>query len=396
MPFKPFLDVFDYLFLLNILVTKIYTQILNIVDFVIYMHQISPEQDFDYIYRELMPKISKTFYLTLQRLPEDLRRDCMVAYAYYRAEDNVEDGKDVDPREKVSLMNGLVSTFSTGNVKTAVALQKRLAKVHQTKEGYAELMRNYSRVVGASKVLGEEIVDLIAEGGRQMADGLGNPVIQNIRTLADHHVYCHYAAAVVGYFITKDLVARGYISKEIAKKIMPSTHDNNPPVRSNPAHDFSVALQLTNNIRDFHDDFKNSISRWPLELLSESRLTYQTLADPKIAGAKLKSAKNILFKQIEDAKTFFPGAIDWVDGLPYEFENKNENDLAGIKESWATALVLSAATLRKIGTDKFFTNPDTRKLSHDNVRDLALIVNDLARRKQNMRSLVERILPSLS
>ena len=173
--------------------------------FVIFMLQTYFERDFDYVDNQLMPKISRTFHLTLQSLPEDVRRDCIVAYTCYRAIDNTEDSS-LSFKDKIDLMNEVVSVFSKGDIKGGRRLQKRLAAVKQKKKGYAQLMRNYSKVIGASKTLGEEVVQLIAQGGREMADGLANPEIQRIETLDDHHRYCHYAAGVVGYFITKDKV----------------------------------------------------------------------------------------------------------------------------------------------------------------------------------------------
>src|SRR3989344_7667074 len=137
--------------------------------FVISMLKVYSNRDLDYVDQVLMPNISRTFYLTLQSLPEDLRMDCIVAYAFCRAIDNQEDSL-LKMKDKIDLMNETVSTFSNGDVTAARKLQRRLGAIGQKKEGYLQLMKNYSRVVGASQVLGDEVVNLISECGRQMVD----------------------------------------------------------------------------------------------------------------------------------------------------------------------------------------------------------------------------------
>jgi len=355
------------------------------------MLKVYSNRDLDYVDKVLMPKISRTFYLTLQSLPEDLRRDCLVAYAFCRAIDNQEDSR-LKMKEKIDLMNETVSTFSNGDVKSARKLQRRLGAIGQKKEGYLQLMKNYSRVVGASQVLGKNVTSIIAECGRQMIDGLSNPEIQRIETLDDHHRYCHYAAGVVGYFITKDLVVRGYISSKLAKKIMPSTHDNNPFSGVNPAHDFAVALQLANNIRDYHDDYKNSIFRWPSDLLANNGLNYEELANPRLSGRKLEKAVCVLTEQIEDAQKFFPAAAKWIDRIPYEARGKPKSALKGIKKSWGSALALSVATLTKINSSEFFTDPTSRKLSKEELYEVVGAVSKTVNSEGKIESLVDLLL----
>ena len=345
-----------------------------------------PQNDFSYVDSYLMPKISRTFDYTIKELPEDLRKSSVVAYAFFRAIDCVEDSP-LSHESKISLMNEIVATFSDG-ISSAEALDERLFLINPKKKQYLELLRNYSRVVNASKILDRETIALISKYGRQMADGLSNPEIQRITTLENHHRYCHYAAAVVGYFITNDMWAKGYISDELLQKLMPSTDDNNPSVGKNPAHDLAVALQLTNNIRDLHDDYIDGIYRWPSSLLSARGLTYEDVVNPEIPLDKLRLATGVLREQIDDAKRYFPSATSWIDDIPFQVHGKNGDDIKGIKKSWGSALAFSAATLRKINTEQFFKDKSCRKINRKEIRKISKAVRGEIDSRRGVRSLI--------
>lgn len=349
-----------------------------------------PEKDYDYIDKELMPKISRTFDATLRELPDDLMRSCILGYSICRIIDIFEDS-NIDERDRIILMNAVVSSFSSRDVEAARNLQPRLAKVPIKKKGYVELVKNFSSVVSASEILGEGTNRLISECIRHMADGLSNPTMRNIETFEDHHRYCHYAAGVVGYFITKDMHLKGYIDGASLKRLMPSDMDNKPDAGVNPAHDFATALQLTNNIKDFHDDYGNEIFRWPFQLLKARGLKYADIADPGISGRKLDRAMDILGEQIEDAKRFFPSAALWIDNIPYAVKGKSRESIEGIKRSWGIALALSAATLKRIYSERFFTEEGFRKLTHEQYNEVCNSVRNVVRGTGKIKDLVDRL-----
>ncbi len=354
------------------------------------MPQNNFNDDLIYVSEDLMPKISRTFDFTLRILPQDLRDDLRVAYAFCRAIDNVEDSS-LSYRRKVDLMNKIVSVFSSGDVDSAKGLERTIGKIRQTKEGYVELMGNYSRVVGASRVLDKNVVDLIASCGRQMADGLSNPVIQNIRSIEDHHRYCHYAAGVVGDLISRDMFLKGYLSENLLGEICPIIEDNLPLIGRSPSHDFAVALQVTNNLKDLRNDLQNGIRRWPKNLLSSNGLTFEIICDSNLNGEKLQKAYEVLRLQIEDARSFFSSATSWVDRIPYFVKGKEDSSLEGIKRSWGMALAFSAATLSKIDSEKFFTDEGCRKITREEVIDLSSKVEEVVSKKGKIRDLIAKL-----
>lgn len=354
------------------------------------MPENQPIEDFNYVNRELMPKISRTFDFTIRKLPEGLQKELIVAYALCRTIDCIEDSY-IAPESKIELMNGLVSCFSNQDVSAASSLESKLTSVGGKKPGYQRLMRHYSRVVSASETLDKESVERISNCGRQMADGLSNPQIQRIVTLEDHYRYCHYAAAVVGYFITDEMLAKGYLTKEQLKRLMPSVHDNNPEVGINFAHDFALALQLTNNIRDLHEDYKNGIFRWPSSLLSSRDLAYEDIVRRGISGGKKEKALEILQLQIGDAERYFGSGVRWVDEIPFEAEGKEDGDFERIKHSWGDALALSAATLGKINSKTFFKHPESNRLTRKEVYKIDEIVSQRVAQRKNLCNLIEHL-----
>ncbi len=347
-----------------------------------------PEEDFVYI-DKLMRETSRTFDYTLRRQPQDIRKDLVCAYQVYRIIDQIED-TDISSGHKFYVMHQVLDCLSDLDLKKAGSLENLLKGIPVTKKGYGELLGNFSRLVSAFAILPDETRRIIVRYGREMADGLSNPGIQKIRTIEDHHVYCHYAASVVGFFVTEDLAFRGYLTQEQMRKVMPSSTERNPEVGRNIAHDFGVALQLTNNIRDFHDDYLQGIYRWPSSLIEKAGLDYGRLADKTISGDELDRAFSILKEQIVDAERYVISSLKWIDELPFQLEGRENVD--GIKISWSDALAFSAATLHTINTPEFFTNADRRKITRSEVNRIDKHVNELVRKRESMESFVRLLL----
>jgi len=347
----------------------------------------TPEEDFVYI-DGLMERTSRTFAYTLKKLPVELQKHLIPAYQAYRTIDQIEDSP-IPIELKMILMNEVLACFETLDMKRAKDLESRIKGVPAAKTGYRELLDNVSRVVNSFRTLPREVKDSITRHGREMADGLSNPELKRITTLEDHHRYCHYAAAVVGHLITEDLVLSGYLPKEAAHELMPFTADNNPPIGTNRAHDFGVALQLTNDIRDFPEDYAMGSPRWPTGLAEKYGIRYERLADKTLSGEDLEKAAKVLAEQIDDAKKYVLSGIPWIEAMPYKVSGKE--NVEGIRLSWGDALAFSAATLRAINTPLYFTDENYRKISRSEVNKIDKTMQSLIQKRIEIKPFIEHL-----
>ncbi len=333
--------------------------------------------------QELLNESSRTFAFTLEKLPRNLYMWLGAAYLGARIIDEVEDSYLADS-DKKHLMKRIPGVLRGGAKEEISSLEMLLVGSKQDKPaGYKELLSNIGFV---QKVLSEfpsAVQDIIRRYYDEMADGLSNPGVQNIQTLEDHHNYCHYAAGVIGYMVSKITREAGYFDDENIKRVMPNP--SNRALGVNSAHDFGIGLQLTNDIRDLQKDAEQGIFRYPRELVEKQSLDYNRLVSLKESDKEEldRAYNNILKPQIEDAKKYIISANRWIEELPF--------NPAGLRQAWGDTLAMSAATLRAINTPKFFYDENYRKISREEVASIDAKVLELTQSKKGLLPFFEHL-----
>lgn len=338
-----------------------------------------PEKSFSFI-DSMLGEVSRTFDFTLRKLPIVAQRPLVAKYGGYRFIDTVFDDLAIPHEEKTNTANEFLDCVRTSDIQRARNLEYQVSGLKVANPGYKKLIQNTSKIVNSFGMFENQIREHFVEYAGEMVQGFSDKRLQIISSIKQHHVYCYYAAAVVGRDATADLVQLRYISKDLEKKLCPEP--GNWEVGINPTIDFGIALQLINDIRDLHDDTKNRIYRYPTDLLTANNLTYDQLNNP--STSELPRAYNVLETQLDDAKKYILSGVTWIDALPKE--------PYGLRESWTDALAFSAATCSKINTQKFFTDEEYRKIKREDVIAIDSKVTQIVMNKQSPKEFIKHLL----
>lgn len=332
--------------------------------------------------QNLLQESSRTFAFTLEKLPQPLSKWLGAAYLGARIIDEVEDSP-LAVEDKKYIMKRIPSVLRGGAEFETSSLETLLKGLSEEKiQGYQKLLSNISCVRLELGKFPAKVQDIIRKCYDKMVEGLSNPATQNIQTLEDHHRYCHYAAGTVGYMVTELTQEAGYFTEQQVRKLMP--FPDNFKLGVNPAHDFALGLQLTNDVRDLHKDAKEGIYRYPQDLLKQESLTYEILLNAKEKDSEnLKKAYKVLKSQINDARQYILSANTWLDELPF--------NPIGLRQAWGDTLAMSAATLRVINNHAFFYDEKYRKISQEEVKCIDEKTRELTEKNKTMLPFLEHL-----
>ncbi len=285
-----------------------------------------------------LPEYSRTFAFTIPKLPEDLRRDMAVGYGICRAIDSIEDS--TLERSQQPLYVEAFLALLKNSCKEEKGLVQLLQKVPVTSKGERFLMKNLHSLVKDFLNLPPQIQSEISKCAVTMGHGLIDEKIHEINSIEDQNLYCHFAAGIVGYMITDLFRERGYITKENSLRMMPL------------AHDFGLALQKVNIIKDINEDYPLKRYFWPSQLLESYDLKYSDLFGKKTE--KGKRARGLVEALLADARAYIIRSTQYINSLPSE--------PPGLKHFCMDNLLFAAATTRVIQKsaeeNNFFILPD--------------------------------------
>lgn len=361
----------------------------------------------------IFPKISRTFAFTIPKLPKEVSVDLLVAYSICRIIDTIEDSslkiikigrkcptsvqrqelertlaytdrflgcqkchhkwrgfKPVTQKslatflcitKKKELMSNFISALKNG--KGADIIKKELEfSLHDAPEGCISLFESIEALIRVFYSLPSSIKYSIIKCAEEMAEGFLNEDIQHIVTFEDQNRYCHYAAGIVGYMITEIFGYRGYLTKEKVEKLLPL------------AHDFGLALQKVNIIKDVAKDMQEGRYYWPKNVLKKYGLSYTRLKKPKINVEK-QSRLQVLEELKKETQKYIEKGFDYIEQLPYE--------PSGIRIYCADNLLMAVSTLRILSSEKLFENEI--KISREMVYFIDNKVRSLTEQKLSLR-----------
>ncbi len=312
---------------------------------------------------KLFPTISRTFAFTIPQLPQDIALDLAVGYSVCRIIDTVEDSTlDLDKKKK--LLNLFFSALQDSNTELMSDFEQESKNV-PTSEHYAAFLQQSSLVLRIFSSLPEQTQQGILDCAEEMIEGFTNPDVQVIDTLEDQNKYCHYAAGIVGYLITGLLVHRGYITEEKAGQLKPLSHD------------FGLALQKVNIIKDVRADYNEGRQYWPNELLKKQEITYEQLFSDHTA------AMNVLHDLLRDVEHYIERSFEYIDQLPHEPQ--------GIRIYCANNLLMAVATLHAVDTTDLFSDDADVKISRETVKKIDKKVREFVDKKKDLREIQQSI-----
>lgn len=203
------------------------------------------QRDLDFCYSTL-GKVSRSFSVVIQQLPQDLRDAVCIFYLVLRALDSIEDDTSIE----YEIRKGLLEQFHTFLNDPDWSI-----KGVGDKKDYRVLLNNFQKVTRSYSYLDESYKEVIKNIAREMGEGMILYLDKQIKTKEEYDEYCYYVAGLVGVGLTDLFVNSGL----------------EPSLGSNDIYPVSMGLflQKTNIIRDFREDLNENRTFWPEEIWSK-------------------------------------------------------------------------------------------------------------------------------
>ncbi len=191
-----------------------------------------------------LSKVSRSFAVVIQQLPENLKDAVCIFYLVLRALDTIEDDMKLPKEEKPELLRNFHKRSYDENF---------TLKNVGDQEDYRVLLEHYDKVVRFFKSLDAGYREVIVDITEKMGNGMADFAEKEVASVDDYNLYCHYVAGLVGIGLSDLFSASGLENPELKTR-----HDL--------SNSMGLFLQKTNIIRDYHEDIFSDRSFWPKEI----------------------------------------------------------------------------------------------------------------------------------
>jgi farnesyl-diphosphate farnesyltransferase len=250
--------------------------------------------------KDLLRITSRTFALGIERLPRILCDATTIAYLLLRVSDYLEDNEQMEPDEKVALLNLWVNILReeekveslTGQLPRTVANNPDAIVTQYSKD---LLLRLHSLPYEVQEIIIRHVINCTLGMARWTKQG---PTVQDEKDLDD---YMFEVAGRVGYLITQLFAWYSITIRRREKDILPL------------AREFGLALQTVNVIRGIREDYERGWVYIPQRFMQEMGLTKEQLFDPEYREQALK----VLDMMTDKAERHLRYALQYIKSLPW-------------------------------------------------------------------------------
>lgn len=247
----------------------------------------------------LLRATSRTFALSIERLPAPMRDSICLAYLMMRVSDFLEDNDYMEPERKVRLLK-LWEQIVAGEA-DAQELVNELSD-REPEDADAEAARQAPAIIAALRRLPPALQNHVAVHVRDTSLGMARWVARGpqVSDEPDMDDYMHEVAGRVGYLVT-DVFAwySGFVRSKLAV-LMPL------------AREFGLALQTVNVIRGLRKDYERGWIFVPESFCAAVNLRRTDLFDP----AYERQALQVLEMLTDKAERHLQNALAYVKTLP--------------------------------------------------------------------------------
>lgn len=184
----------------------------------------------------ILEKVSRSFNLLTNKVPNQCSLELCILYLMLRALDTIEDSPLFKQKEKKLFLKNFYNGFTNLNIDD---------------KKYGELLKNYDKIGNIFYKLPLNSQKIIKRSVKKMGKGMNKFINKDINTYDDYNKYCSYVAGDVGVTLTK-LVFNFYENKQNCNRKIKKLANN--------AGKF---LQKINIIRDFKEDLDENIIWYP-------------------------------------------------------------------------------------------------------------------------------------
>ena len=249
----------------------------------------------DTLLRDLLKRVSRSFYLTLTVLPHAIRTQIGLAYLFARAADTIADTHMIDVTQRQRCLDLFREQFQTsGSSYGAFADIRAALDTDQPTEADLILLTRlndcFTLFHELTPVDQDRIRDLMLTliNGMDMDLNMFPPPsssdIVALPTLKDLDTYTYYVAGCVGEFWTRLSIAH-----------IPSLRHWNATTMCERGIRFGKGLQMTNILKDIPKDLRKGRCYLPLSLLRQHQLTPEDLLTPE----GFRTARPIMMQLID-------------------------------------------------------------------------------------------------
>ena len=302
--------------------------------------------------RAILPRVSRTFALSIRLLPGPLNHAVLAAYLLCRIADTIEDDHSASVERKSDLLELLLRALD--EPAAGPELERAAGELVAGEAAHVELVRGTTHVLDVYRSLPERSRLRVRHWVREMVRGMEKfvrlyPNGIRIRTLDEYKEYCYYVAGTVGNLLT-DLWHEHSASIGVAEY----------RALWRQCRAFGEALQTVNILKDIAWDATHENAIYvPEQSLRAHGSSHQTLLDPAHAAQNHAAISELIQLAWRD----LDAALDYFTTLPRRALSVRAFCLLPLLFAYATLreLTQSRAMLRAGGTVKI-TRGEVRSL----------------------------------
>jgi len=235
---------------------------------------------------ETLNKVSRSFAVVIQQLPNDLKQAICIFYLVLRALDTIEDDMNFPLNEKVKLLRSFHAKSYDESFKLSGVGDQ---------EDYRILLEHYDKVTRFFKAQKPHYRDVIVDINRQMGEGMALFAEKKVESIADYDLYCHYVAGLVGIGLSELFASSGYENMALKNQ-------------KELSNSMGLFLQKTNIIRDYHEDLFSDRTFWPKEIWGN----YASQLDYFTQNPEAPQSLQCLDHMVSNALNHMPDCIDYL------------------------------------------------------------------------------------
>lgn len=323
---------------------------------------------------EHLNKVSRTFALSIEYLPNPLEEFTSMQYLLCRIPDTIEDAYHIESDKKKELLALYESVLHRGKTESPEEFVKAVKPYHKETDDW-DLVMDSPRLISLFRDFPPEIQTAITPWTRELTNGMLDYSTRKtdykgvrIQNVDDLEEYCYYVAGTVGHMIIDTLVA----TKGDGGYDMTELHNN--------ARNYGIFLQHINIAKDVYDDYTSEDSVYiPKDILDKNDVKQDEITNPENKENVIKSVEEV----IDITENFIVGAEEFLQKIQYI----DDESYIG----WSIPYVLAVATMRELKNNpENITSENPAKIEREEVISIVSALEEKDHAADEIRKIVEK------